>query len=102
MSNLDHIKEKWASALKLSRVTQDLTHHDLAQKAGVSVDTISRMENAKSISLDAWLSIAMALGHHQDLLDLMLPPRFKSIARHQEYSQNRLDHRRRVRLKKSG
>ena len=99
MSNLDHIKEKWASALKLSRVTQDLTHQQLAQKAGVSVDTISRMENAKSISLDAWLSIAMALGHHQDLMAVALPPKFNSITRHQEYSQNRLDHRRRVRQK---
>ena len=57
--------------LARARLERDLTQQQLADQAGVSVDTVRRLERKQSITLTGLLRILRALGQ-LDVLDLLL------------------------------
>lgn len=73
MSNIfrDEIK-KIGSKIKSYRISADLKQQDLADKSGVSVRSISRLEQGNSVQLDSLIKILYALGLEQNL-DLLIP-----------------------------
>ena len=96
-SPIHQIKLNWAATLKKSRIVQNLTVRELSVQTNVSEDTISRLENGKSVSVDAFLNIAVFLGHAPDLLNIMKSPKVKTIEQHQALGKGKLDGRSRVR-----
>jgi transcriptional regulator with XRE-family HTH domain len=67
----DAVLEELGSRLARARLERDLTQQQLAQEAGISVDTVRRLERKQSITLTALLRILRALGQ-LDVLDLVL------------------------------
>ena len=85
------------ATLKDLRLAAQQTQEQLAATLGVGQDTISRLENGKSVSVDAFLNIAVFLGHAPDLLNIMKSPKVKTIEQHQALGKGKLDGRSRVR-----
>jgi transcriptional regulator with XRE-family HTH domain len=68
----DHaVLAELGSRLARARLERDLTQQQLADQAGVSVDTVRRLERKQSITLTALLRILRAIGQ-LDVLDLLL------------------------------
>lgn len=59
------------------RLARNLTQQELADEAGVSVDTVRRFERKQSITLTAFLRLLRALGQ-LDALDVVLPDELPS------------------------
>jgi transcriptional regulator with XRE-family HTH domain len=59
------------SRLARVRLGRDLTQQQLADQAGVSVDTVRRLERKQSVTLTALLRMLRAVGQ-LDVLDLLL------------------------------
>jgi transcriptional regulator with XRE-family HTH domain len=59
------------SRLARARLARNLTQKQLADQAGVSVDTVRRLERKQSITLTALLRLLRALGQ-LEILDLLL------------------------------
>lgn len=63
METITIVPEAFASQLKLLRKKKDMTQKELAEKAQVTQQTISAIENGKlDPSLKLLITIAMALG----------------------------------------
>lgn len=56
--------------LQEQRLKQNLTQAELAQRLGVSVPTISNLENGKNTSLETFIKLVFALGLEQELQGL--------------------------------
>lgn len=61
--------------LRTRRLLQNVTQEDLAQRAGLSVGTIRRLEDEGRCSLFTLLTVVKTLGITQELEDLFEPPR---------------------------
>ena len=62
--------------LKLYRVAMNLTQQDLADKSGVSLRSISRLEQGSSVQLDNFIKIMAALDLDKNL-DMLIPDQRK-------------------------
>lgn len=60
--------------LQEQRLQQNLTQAALAKKLGVSVPTISNLENGKNTTLETFISVVFALGLQTELQDLFNQP----------------------------
>lgn len=60
--------------LQNQRLRQNLTQAALAKKLGVSVPTISNLENGKNTTIDNFISVVFALGLQAELQDLFDKP----------------------------
>lgn len=60
--------------LQNQRLRQNLTQAALAKKLGVSVPTISNLENGKNTTLETLISVVFALGMQTELQDLFNQP----------------------------
>ena len=60
--------------LQNQRLRQNLTQAALAKKLGVSVPTISNLENGKNTTIDNFISVIFALGLQAELQDLFNQP----------------------------
>lgn len=60
--------------LQKQRLQQNLTQAALAKKLGVSVPTISNLENGKNTSLETFISVVFALGLQTELQSLFNQP----------------------------
>lgn len=60
--------------LQKQRLQQNLTQAALAKKLGVSVPTISNLENGKNTTLETFISVVFALGLQTELQDLFNQP----------------------------
>ena len=69
---LREISEK----LKLYRVAQNLTQQELADKSGVSLRSISRLEQGTSVQLDNFIKILTALDLDENL-QMLIPDQRK-------------------------
>lgn len=66
------------------RLDQNLSQSVLAEEAGVSRRTISRMENGEGVSLDTFVRVARALGLVDQLQSLFQLPQIRPIDRVRE------------------
>lgn len=72
MDSLDPILQDLGSRLARTRLRADLTQEQLAERAGVSVSTVRRLEAGEGSQLTAFLAVLRALGLEQ-ALDAALP-----------------------------
>ena len=56
--------------LQQQRLRQNLTQAELAQRVGISVPTVSNLENGKNTSLETFIAVVFALGLQQELQEL--------------------------------
>lgn len=56
--------------LQQHRLQLNLTQAELAQRVGISVPTVSNLENGKNTSLETFISVVFALGLQQELQEL--------------------------------
>ena len=71
-TNSQKIERELCAKLEAIRLLKNISQETLANTAGVSRRTISRMENGGGISLDTFIRIMMAL-NLQDHLQALLP-----------------------------
>ena len=72
LKNNDEIRQILGEKIKRARVDHEYSQSDLALKSGVSVHSISNIENGKDFSVDNLISILRAL-YYIDNLDLLIP-----------------------------
>lgn len=66
----DEVGSILSQRLKHHRVTQDLTQKELAERAGVGLSTIARIETGQGGTFDNVIRIAVALGLINDFTTL--------------------------------
>ena len=81
--------------LQLYRISKDLTQQDLEEKSGVSVRSISRLEQGSSVQWESLCKVLIALGLDENI-ELLVPDQTKRPSYHLEYG---LKKRKRVRKK---
>jgi len=69
------------SRLKKIRLTRNFTQAQLAKESGVAIGTIRRLEEGKSVSLNTFIRILMALDLQQNLETLLPDPTIRPIER---------------------
>lgn len=67
--------------LEAVRLLKNISQEKLAQAAGVSRRTISRMENGQGVSLDTFIRVMLALNLKEHLLALLPSPDIRPIER---------------------
>jgi len=77
----DQIEDFLCSQLKKIRLTRNFTQTQLAKESGVAIGTIRRLEEGKSISLNTFIRIMMALDLQQNLESLLPDPTIRPIER---------------------
>jgi len=68
-----------AARLRQLRLERNLTRASLAARAGVTVSSLKRFESTGKASLDLVLRLALSLDRLDELNDLFLPPRARSL-----------------------
>lgn len=79
--------------IKLYRVSMGLTQKELEEKSGVSQRSISRLEQGKSLQLDNFVKIMIALNLGENI-DILIPDQTK---RPSCYLENKMKTKQRVR-----
>lgn len=69
------------SRIEAVRLSRNVTQADLAREAGVSLRTITRLENGEGGSLDTFLRVLAALGLADNLTALIPDPSVRPIER---------------------
>ena len=67
--------------LKRIRLTRNFTQAQLAQEAGVASQTVKRLEQGQSVSLNTFIRIMMALDLQYNLESLLPDPTIRPIER---------------------
>ena len=78
MNNMDYryYQKKIGERLKQYRINAGLTQQDLENKSGVSVRSISRLEQGASVQLESLIKILSALNLESNI-DLLIPDQTK-------------------------
>ena len=71
--NSQQIEQSLCKRVESVRLMKNISQANLAEEAGVSRRTISRMENGKGVSLDTFIRVMIALGL-TDQLNALIPP----------------------------
>jgi len=71
--------------LRRQRIAFDWRQADLAERAGVSVQTIKSLEKGKAISYESLLRVLLALGHGGDFLQMLDAPNFPHLRAHERF-----------------
>ncbi len=66
----DEVALELGSRLQQQRLKQNLTQADLAKRLGVSVPTVSGLENGKNTTLETFIKTVFALGLQAELQEL--------------------------------
>jgi transcriptional regulator with XRE-family HTH domain len=77
----DQIESFLCGQLKNIRLTRNFTQAQLANESGVAIGTIRRLEEGKSVSLNTFIRILMALDLQQNLETLLPDPTIRPIER---------------------
>jgi transcriptional regulator with XRE-family HTH domain len=77
----DQIEGFLYSQLKKIRLTRNFTQAQLAKESGVAIGTIRRLEEGKSVSLNTFIRILMALDLQENLETLLPDPTIRPIER---------------------
>ncbi len=71
--------------LRRQRIAFDWRQADLAEQAGVSVQTIKSLEKGNAISYESLLRVLLALGHGGDFLQMLDAPHFPHLRAHERF-----------------
>ena len=77
----DQIEGFLCSQLKNIRLTRNFTQAQLAKESSVAIGTIRRLEEGKSVSLNTFIRIMMALDLQHNLETLLPDPTIRPIER---------------------
>lgn len=72
LKNNEEIRSYLGEKIKRARIDHEYSQTELALRSGVSVHSISNIENGKDFSVDNLISILRALSY-TDNLDLLIP-----------------------------
>ncbi|UBX50565.1 helix-turn-helix domain-containing protein [Providencia alcalifaciens] len=73
LSKPSEIVKKLCERLRLERLTLKMTQADVAERAGVSANTVSNLEAGRNVSFENMIRIAMVLGRSKELEGLFMP-----------------------------
>ncbi len=83
----DYISEL-GQKIKLYRIMSEMSQQDLADKSGVSIRSISRLEQGESVQLDNLFKILLALGLGENI-ELLVPDQTKRPSYYLKNEDNR-------------
>lgn len=66
--------EELGTRVRHHRITMGLKQAELAERAAVSVDALSALENGRSVTSESLARILAGLGHGEALVDLLPAP----------------------------
>jgi transcriptional regulator with XRE-family HTH domain len=75
MNELKELGER----IRRQRIAMRVKQQELADKAAVSTDVISALENGRSISTESLARILRSLGHREALPNMLPPPAISPI-----------------------
>ena len=81
IASSNQIEKALCKQLENIRLTRNITQVQLANESGVSPNTIRRLENGMSITLDTFIRVLLALGVQQNLKVLLPDPSIRPIDR---------------------
>jgi putative transcriptional regulator len=70
-ANSSQIEADLGQRLRAIRIGREITQQQLAELAGVRLNTIHRLENGRGVSLDTFIRVMTALGLQGDLESLL-------------------------------
>ncbi|OUY06200.1 helix-turn-helix domain-containing protein [Acinetobacter populi] len=73
--------------LRKERLNQQMTQAEVAQRAGVGVNTVSNLEAGKNVSFENLVKVAMVLGRLKEL-EQLFQPKLESIDDIIHYEKN--------------
>src|SRR5690606_25191636 len=89
LASIDEIQADLGQRIEALRLARNMQQVALAQDAGVSRRTITRLENGQSVSLDTLLRVMRALGLVNRLATLLPDPAVRPVERVQRKGKDR-------------
>lgn len=77
-----------AERIKKRRLEKGLSREALSQLSGVPVPTIAKFEQKNTVSLKAFIALAMPLGYTEDIKKLLDEPKFSTMNELQQINDN--------------
>lgn len=77
--------EQIGERLRLQRAAFEWRQADVAERAGVSVQTVKAVEKGEMVSGESFFRLLTAFGHAPDLLKMLESPHFPTLHSHQRY-----------------
>ena len=81
--------QRLAENLKARRLEKKLSTKSLAEMSGVPTSSIQRFELKHSISLESYVKLAKALGYSEEIMQLLVEPKYDTMEELLEINKNR-------------
>ena len=81
--------QRLAENLRARRLEKKLSTKSLAEMSGVPASTIQRFELKHAISLESYVRLAKALGHSEEIMQLLAEPKYDTMEELLEINRNK-------------